>query len=247
MNRNCSACDIKIDENNYLKHRTICKKCHNENRRKNNINTKTENEKPKIDKLNNNNVSTFENHACVVIGLRSVGKTYYILKILEKIGNKRPIHITTRSPNQYPNYKTSNENKPIKKYKGSVVIFDDMLGAKNSSQIDDFFTRGRHEDLDVYYISQSYFALPRQSIRNNSDRLILFKQTLRDVQSMYYDIGAYDMKYDEFKELCHKAWSERFNYLCIDMTKNRDNGKYRIFNESKTTYIDCIPETNPFD
>ena len=42
-----------------------------------------------------------------------------------------------------------------------------MLGAKNSSQIDEFFTRGRHEDLDVYYISQSYFALPRQSIRNN--------------------------------------------------------------------------------
>ena len=122
-----------------------------------------------------------------------------------------------------------------------------MLGAKNSSQIDEFFTRGRHEDLDVYYISQSYFALPRQSIRNNSDRLILFKQTSRDVQSMYYDIGAYDMKYDEFKEMCHKAWSEKFNYLCIDMTKNRANGKYRIFNESKTTYIDCIPQTNPFD
>ena len=64
---------------------------------------------------------------------------------------------------------------------------------------------------------------------------------------MYYDIGAYDVKYDEFKEMCHKAWSERFNYLCIDVTKNRDNGKYRIFNESKTTYFDCIPETNPFD
>ena len=170
-----------------------------------------------------------------------------MLKVLEKIDNKRPIHIITRSPNQYPNYETSNENKPINKYKGSIVIFDDMLGAKNSSQKDEFFTRGRHEDLDVYYISQSYFALPRQSIRNNSDRLILFKQTLRDVQSMYSDIGAYDMKYDEFKEMCHKAWSERFNYLCIDVTKNGDNGKYRIFNESKTTYIDCIPETNPFD
>ena len=59
-----------------------------------------------------------------------------------------------------------------------------MLGAKNSSQIDEFFTRGRHEDLDVYYISQSYFPLQRQSIRNNTDRVILFKKTLRDVQSM---------------------------------------------------------------
>ena len=27
------------------------------------------------------------------------------------------------------------------------------------------------------------------------------------------------------------------------MTKNKNEGKYRIFNESKTTYIDCICET----
>ena len=144
-----------------------------------------------------------------------------MLKVLEKLDNQRPLHKITRSPNQYPNYKTSTEIKPTNKYKGSVVKFDDMLGAKNSSQKDEFFTRGRHEDLDVYYISQSYFGSPRQNIRNNSDRLIFFKQTLRDVQSMYYDIGAFDMNYDDFKEMCHKAWDERFNYLCIDMTKSK--------------------------
>ena len=138
-----------------------------------------------------------------------------MLKVLEKKGNRRPIHIITGSPNQYPNYKISTERKPINKYKGSVVIFDDMLGAKNSSQIDDFFTKGRHEELDVKYNSQSYFALPRQSIRNNSDPLILFKQALRDVQCMYHDIGAFDMIYDEFKEMCRVAWNEKFNYLCI--------------------------------
>ena len=165
-----------------------------------------------------------------------------MLKIPEKIGNKRPMHIITRSLNQYPTYKTSNEIKPIDKYKGSVVIFDDMLGARNSSQIDDFYTRGRHENLEVYYISQSCFGLPRESIRNNSDRLILFKQTLRDVQSMYYDIGTYDMLYSEFK-MCRKAWGEKFKYLCFDMTKNKKEGKYRIVNESKNTYIECICES----
>ena len=251
MNRNCSACNIIIDINNYKKDRTVCKSCYNINKRKNNNiiltpNKKIENVDNNNNKDNNPNLSSYENRANVVIGPRDVGKTYYMLKVLEKIGNKRPIHIITRSPNQYPNYKTSNEIKPINKYKGSVVIFDDMLGAKNSSQRDEFFTRGRHEDLDVYYISQSFFALPRQSLRNNSDRLILFKQTLRDVQSMYYDIGAYDMNYDEFKQMCHKAWDEKYNSLCIDMTKNKNEGKYRIFNESKTTYIDCIPESEPF-
>ena len=243
-----------IDENNYLKHRTICKKCHNENRRKNNntlppnIENVNNKKKLKINSNNNNNdiVSTYENHRQVIIGPSNVGKTFYMLKLLEKIGDQRPIYIITRSPNQYPNYKTSNEIKPINKYKGSIVIFDDMLGAKNSSQIDEFFTRGRHEDLDVYYISQSYFGLPRQSIRNNSGRLILFKQTLRDVQSMYYDIGAYDMNYDELKQMCHKAWDEKFNYLCIDMSKNKNDGKYRNFNESKNTYIECICEIEAF-
>ena len=246
-----------IDINNYKKDRTVCKSCYNINKRKNNFNTlppnkiNTSYQQPNIENIinnndNNSNLSTYESRANVVIGPRNVGKTYYMLKVLEKIGDKRSINIITRSPNQYPNYKTSNEIKPINKYKGSVVIFDDMLGARNSSQIDEFFTRGRHEDLDVYYISQSYFALPRQSIRNNSDRLILFKQTLRDVQSMYYDIGAYDMNYDEFKQMCHKAWDEKYNYLCIDMTKNKNEGKYRIFNESKTTNIECICETEAF-
>ena len=46
--------------------------------------------------------------------------------------------------------------------------------------------------------------------------------------------------------MCHKASSERFIYLCIDKTKNRDEGKYHIFNESKTTYIECVPESEPF-
>ena len=240
-----------IDIINYKKDRTVCKSCYNKNKRKNNIDklpTKkinTSYQQPDIENVNNK-VSEFENHRHVVIGPSNVGKTYYMLKVREKEGNKRPIHRITRSPNQYPKYKTSTDIKPINKFKGSIVIFDDMLGARNSCQIDEFFTRGRPEDLDVYYISQSYFALPRQSIRNNSDILILFKQTLRDVQSMYYDIGAYDMNYDEFKLMCHKAWDEKYNYLCIDVTRNKNEGKYRIFNESKTTYIDCIPESEPF-
>ena len=207
MNQNFSICDIKIDEIIYLKHRTFCKKFHNENRRKNNNNTITENEidttpqQPKINKINNKHtiVSKYENHANVAIGPKNVGKKFYKLKVLGKIGNQRPIHIIARSLNQHPSYKTSIEFKSIDNYNGSVVIFDDMLGARNCSQIDESFTRGRHENLDVYYISQSCFALPRQSIRNNSDRIILFKQTLRGVQSMYYIIGAHVMKYDECK------------------------------------------------
>ena len=51
------------------------------------------------------------------------------------------------------------------------------------------------------------------------------------------------MKHDEFKEMCRVAWSEKFNYICIDMTKNKIEGNYRFFNESKNTYIKGLPET----
>ena len=110
------------------------------------------------------------------------------------MGDKRPSHKITRSYNQNPNIKTEMEIKPIDSYNGSHVIFDDMLGARNGCQIVEFFTRRRQKALNACLISQRYFILPRQSIRNNSDRILLPKQTLGDVESLYKDTGCYDMK-----------------------------------------------------
>ena len=207
-----------IDLKKFKKDRFVCKTCYNKNKRKTNKIILTPND---LKTTSNKTVKNRKNKL-------KAGSN------IENVNNNNNDIVSTY------------ENRAIVIIGPRNVGKTYYNGAESSSQIDEFFTRGRHEDLDVYYISPSYFALPRQSIRNNSDRLILFKQTLRDVQSMYYDIGAYDMKYDEFKEMCHKAWSERFNYLCIDMTKNRDNGKYRIFNESKNTYIECVCETEAF-
>ena len=108
MNRSCTLCNIKIDGNNHLKDRTTWKSYYNRSRRKNkNIHTLIQNQQSKTDhnndKDNITNVSTNENHRNVIIGPSNVGRTFYMLKILEKMGNKRPILLITRSPNQYPN------------------------------------------------------------------------------------------------------------------------------------------------
>ena len=42
------------------------------------------------------------------------------------------------------------------------------------------------------------------------------------------------MQCDEFKELCRKAWSEKFNNLCIDKTKNKVN---IVFSMKTKTHI----------
>ena len=121
-----------------------------------------------------------------------------------------------------------------------------MLGARNTSQIEDFFTRGRHENLNGFYISHSSFGLPRQSFRTNSDRTILFKQSLRDAECMYRETRAYNMAYYEIKELCREGWSENFKYLCIDMSKLETKVSFVFPMKAKTQILNAFPKMNIF-
>ena len=114
-------------------------------------------------------------------------------------------------------------DKSFQDFQNCCVVFDDMLDS-NQKLIDPFFTRGRHNDLDVYYLSQSYFDLPKRTIRNTSNIIILFQQTLEDVEHIYRDIAGFDMSNDEFKSLCREAWRDPYNYLLINRLEDK-NGK----------------------
>ena len=228
--KNCSACNIKLDINNYKKDRTVCKDCYNKKKRKNHLI-----QQPKIE-------NDFNNDRTLLVGPSFSGKTYLMLKILSRIPN-RDIYIITKSPpDQYSKPKLkikeiSDEINPLNEYENGIIVFDDILGSSNSRFIDQFFIRGRHNNLNIYYLSQSYFDLPKRTIRNNSNKIILFNQTLKDIEYIYRDVAGYDMNYDEFKELCRKSWDEDYNYLCIDRSKKRDRGKYCFCNESKKKHI----------
>ena len=112
--------------------------------------------------------------------------------------------------------------------------------------MDHFFIRGQQKNLDSYYLSQPYFDWPKRTIRNNSDKIILFNQTLKGIEHICRDVAGYDMNYDEFDELCRKSWEEDYNYLYIDRSKKRGQGKCCICNESKRKYIEATPQTKPF-
>ena len=88
--------------------------------------------------------------------------------------------------------------------------------------------------------------MPKRTIRNKSNRIILFNQTFKDIEQTYRDVAGYDMNYDEFEEFCRKSWEEDYNFLCIDRSKKRDQGRYCNFKENKNTYIECTPEAKPF-
>ena len=216
-NKNCSACNIKLDINKYKKDRTICRDCYNKKKRKNNLI-----QQPKIENDNNTNRT-------LLVGPSYSGKTFLMLRILSRMID-RDIYIITKSPlEQYTDSKIkikeiNGEIKPLNEYENGIIVFDYVLGSTNSRFIDQFFIRGRHNNLDIYYLSQSYFDLPKRTIRTNSNRINLFNQTLKDIEHIYRDVAGYDMNYDEFKELCRKSWDEDYNYLCIDRSKKRDRG-----------------------
>ena len=110
------------------------------------------------------------------------------------------------------------------KLKNLLILDDCYLGKQNKSQA--YYTRGRHSNCDCLYITQNYFALPRNSIRENSNFIILFPQNSKSVEHIYRD-HCTDISYPEFKEFCESVWSEKYNFITIDLTSLPLYGKYR--------------------
>ena len=246
--KKCTVCNIKIDEDNYKRDRNICRSCYNTNRKKYNNNNKEKTQV--VNSVNKKKTkvvgSVNGNNRTLIIGFSNCGKTYLMNHILHQ--KHEPIFIITKSLNQHPKIKvkTSDEIESLEHYENSTVVFDDMLLSKQESNIDLFFTRGRHKNIDIYYISQSYFHLPNYTIRNNSNIITLFKQTLRDIILLFHDIAGLDMNLDEWKQLCRKAWENDYDYLQIDRFAKIGNGRYTIRTSNKTMYTECTPETRPF-
>ena len=121
-----------------------------------------------------------------------------------------------------------------------------MIFSSNSRDIEQFLRRGRHNKLDIYYLSQSYFDLPKRTIRNISNKTILFIQTLKDIENINRNVAGYDISYDEFKELCRRAYEGHYKYPYIDRSKKREKIRHCICNGSKNTYKGCTLQTKTF-
>ena len=211
------------------------------------------------DDNNNNDNNNDDNNKCnrtLIVGPSFCGKTHLLLNKLRLIRLEDPekqIRIITRSPEQYEDVKLDLELGDIEmeenvgdleEYRGCCVVFDDMLDS-NQKLIDPFFTRGRHKSCDVFYLCQSYFDAPKKTVRNNSNIIILFQQTLKDVEHIHRDISGFDMPYEEFKSLCREAWNEKFNYLLINRLEDENGSRYRICNDSNPNYKIFNPQTDP--
>ena len=107
-----------------------------------------------------------------------------------------------------------------------LILEDCSLGPQNKAEA--YYTSGRHNNCDTFDISQNYFRLPRQTIRENTNFIILFPQDAKNLMHIHADHCDNDMSLQEFKDYCRKVWNEgNHNFVTIDQTSGNLNSKYR--------------------
>ena len=129
---------------------------------------------------------------------------------------------TYENPSDLPDIKNIPE--------GTLVIFDDLMTDKTAQKkAGDIFTKGRPRGINIIFITQSYYEVPKRTIRDNSNFLILFNQNTRAVESLYRDIvNSTDMSYKEFVKFTQDVWREsKYNFITIDKTSSANKGKFR--------------------
>jgi hypothetical protein len=110
--------------------------------------------------------------------------------------------------------------------KKNLIIFDDVISEKQD-KISDYYTRGRHNNTQCFYISQAFMKIPKSTVRENANLIILFKLTDKDVKNVYDTYVGSDMDYKEFRLFCSKVWSESYNFVVIDRFNEDPNWRYR--------------------
>ena len=150
-----------------------------------------------------------------------IGPTGYQYHGIEKINPKADVEFIKDikdlpSPDKLP--------KDLKK----LMIFDDFRAKE--PVINEYFCRGRHNNCNMIYLNQNLFSLDRQSVRKNCNLFILFEQRGKVLISTYQNFfNNIELSYNDFANICNKVWKEPYNYIVIDITKNKNiNGKLRI-------------------
>ena len=71
------------------------------------------------------------------------------------------------------------------------ILDDCFLGKQNKAEA--YYTRGRHTNCGTFYISQNYFRILRQTIRENANLIILSSRDAKNLNHIHADHCDADM------------------------------------------------------
>lgn len=188
-----------------------------------------------------------ENIRCIICGPSNCGKTNVLLNLLFSPKGLffENIYIFSKSLFQ-PKYKflqcvleemneigyfpfTDNEHVPFPTTvkTNSIMIFDDITCEKQNN-VKNYFSMGRHMNIDSFHICQTYSFIPKQLVRDNVNLLIVFQQDDRNLHHIFNDHVSGDMTFIMFKNMCTQIWKTGHNkFVVIDKERNLNDGRYR--------------------
>ena len=122
--------------------------------------------------------------------------------------------------------KNIDEYNPNKKRK-ILIVFDDMIADMLSDKkvnpiVTELSIRGRKQNISLVFITQSYFAVPKDIRLNSTDYFIMKitnKQELKQIASH----NSPDIDFQDFMNLYKKCTEKSYSFLVIDNTVASDN------------------------
>lgn len=183
---------------------------------------------------------------CLVVGPSNCGKTNVMLALLEHSNGLKFENIYIYSKSLYQQkyvylkklltsikglgYYTFSNNcdiiPPEEAKPNSIFIFDDVACDKQHN-IRAYFCMGRHNNIDSFYLCQTYTHIPKHLIRDNANFFIIFKQDNLNLKHIYNDHVNSDMQFDKFLEICSECWLNNYCFLVIDKDRPLNRGRYR--------------------
>lgn len=116
---------------------------------------------------------------------------------------------------------------PKEAKQNSILIFDDIACEKHDN-IHNYFTMGRHNNFDTFYLGQTYSRILKQLIRDNTNFTTVFKQEKINLRHIYNNHVNTGLSFETFKTMCEKAWNNRYGFLVIHKDRDQEKGGYRL-------------------
>jgi hypothetical protein len=109
----------------------------------------------------------------------------------------------------------------------NIVCFDDCMLERDQSKIIDMYIKGRHSNVTVINIVQSFYQTPR-AIRLNTSLFCLFNiPSQTDIVRIHSEVSP-DISKEVFIKMFRKAMIKNFNFLMIDTSTKVKYLRYRI-------------------
>jgi len=106
-----------------------------------------------------------------------------------------------------------------------VMIFDDVM-LDDQTLIKQYFCRGRHNNVSVFYLCQSLHKIKKHCIRDNANTFILFKQDDKTMKYFFETHISGDMDFKEFKTFYDGVWCKKFSFIVINLWEEAEYGRY---------------------